>query len=103
MSAVPPNFAASALQSTFAQRQMAPAHDAERNQRATADFQQARAADQRQSAVGMTEDSAEVDTEAEGSGSQGRAFSDEQAPLEVPDDTPGPASGEEGHLIDFSA
>lgn len=86
MSAVPPNFASSVLQTNLTQRQVSAIRDTERNQRTSADRQQARAVDQADSTVSTAEDSSEVYTDAEGAGSQGRAFSnpEEETPIEAP-------------------
>jgi hypothetical protein len=100
MSAVPPNFAASILQSNLAQRQVSAVRDAERNQRTSADRQQARVVDQADSTVAMTDDSSEIYADAEGAGSQGRAFSspDEPAAPETEAD-----QENDGPHIDLSA
>lgn len=101
MSAVPPNLAASILQSNLAQRQVSAVRDAERNQRTSADRQQARAVDQADSTVAGTDDSSEIYADAEGAGSQGRAFSN---PDEQPaPDSPAPDQPDEGQHIDLSA
>jgi len=102
MSAVPPNFAASALQSHLTQRQVSSVRDAERNQRASADHQQARAIDQADSTVEMTDESSQVYTDAEGAGSQGRAFSNPEDESVPEEQEPAP-DGDQDHTIDFSA
>lgn len=101
-SAVPPNFAASILQSNLTQRQVTAVRDGERNQRASADRQQARAVDQADSTVSMTDDSSEIYTDAEGGGSQGRAFS-EPEPETSPEPDAEPKTGDEGRHLDLSA
>lgn len=105
MSAVPPHLAASVLQSNVAQRQVSSVRDTERNQRANADTQQARAIDQADSTVEITDESSEVYSDAEGAGSQGRAFSnpeDEDALNTAADDPDNPDDNEEGQHIDLS-
>ncbi len=103
MSAVPPNFAASALQSHTTQRQLSAIRDVERNQRSSADRQQARAVDQADSTVETTDDATQIYSDAEGSGSQGRAFSPpEEEPK--PETLPEPDNdSDEGRFIDLSA
>jgi len=103
MSAVPPHFAASVLQSNLAQRQVSAVRDAERNQRASADTQQARAVDQADSTVEVTDDASEVYTDAEGAGSQGRAFStpEEEPAIDAAESEFGEPG--DGHHIDLSA
>ena len=101
MSAVPPGLPASVLQTNLAQRQVSSVRDTERNQRASADRQQARAVDQADSTVETADDMTEVYTDAEGAGSQGRAFNnpDETGQPETkPDD-----GSSEGHIIDLEA
>lgn len=104
MSAVPPNLAASVLQSGLTQRHVSTVHDTDRNQRASADRQQVRAADERGSTVETAEDATAVFADAEGSGSQGRAFregeEEEQPPTTAPEPDP---DQEEGRIIDFEA
>lgn len=106
MSAVPPHLAASVLQSNVTQRQVSSVRDTERNQRANADTQQARAIDQADSTVEITDESSEVYSDAEGAGSQGRAFSpapeDEDALNTASDDPDDPDDTEEGQHIDLS-
>lgn len=101
-SAVPPNFAASILQSNLTQRQVTAVRDSERNQRVSADRQQARAIDQADSTVSMTDDSSEIYTDAEGAGSQGRAFSEPQPDASTEPDVES-ATGDEGQHLDLSA
>ncbi len=104
MSAVPPNLPASILQGGFAQRQVASLRDAERNERTTADRQQARVVDQAGSTVETAEDTTSVHTDAEGGGSQGRAFSDSQEePTQPESSAPSEPDGDEGRIIDLSA
>ncbi|MBI4578656.1 MAG: hypothetical protein HY718_03085 [Planctomycetes bacterium] len=102
MSAVPPNFAASVLQSNLAQRQVSAVRDAERNQRAGADRQQAKAVDQAGSTVETTDDTTQIYTDAEGAGSQGRAFSPPDQQEADPDRSTEP-DGDQGRIIDLSA
>jgi hypothetical protein len=101
MSAVPPNLSASVLQSNLVQRQAAGVRDAERNQRAGAERQQARAVDQADSTVETADDMTEVFTDAEGSGSQGRAFDtpEETTSTEMTQDE----GDGEGHILDLEA
>ncbi len=104
MSAVPPNFAASILQSNLAQRQVASVRDTERNERAGADRQQARVIDQADSTVETAGDATEVFTDSEGAGSQGRDFSspDEES-VATPETPEPPTAAEQGQIIDLSA
>jgi len=99
MSAVPPNFTASVLQSNLAQRQVSIVRDAERNQRASADTLHARTVDQADSTVEITSESSDIYADAEGAGSQGRAFSSPDEPVE----TPVVEDDGEGQHIDLSA
>lgn len=108
MSAVPPNIAGSVLQSGLAQQQVSAVRDAERNQRAGADRQVAKAVDQADNSVETTDDTTEVYTDAEGSGSQGRAFSNPDEESETTENaenppTPPDADGDQGRIIDLNA
>ena len=90
MSAIPPNWLASGIQSAGAQQRAAEAREK--------DAAQARAAGAafKHELVDVVENSerdGQVDSDAEGAGSQGKAFSqqpDEQAPQDMPQSSGGP-------------
>ncbi len=94
MSSLPP-IAGSLLQSQLASQQASELRDADRNQRANTDHRRARTVSERDSMIGGAEDSAGVHADAEGSGSQGRAFSDEP---EAPPPPPAEAPLDDTHL-----
>lgn len=105
MSSVPPNLVGPILQSNLTQRQVSGVRDNERAQQANADRQQNAALDEKDTTVETTDDDTRVHADAEGGGSQGRAFSNPQ------EEQPGPeapesdldARGEEGRHIDLQA
>lgn len=103
MSAVPPNFVGPILQSHLTQRQVSAVRDSERNQRASADHQQAKAIDEKGSTVETAEDTTQVHTDAEGAGSQGRAFSSPPDQTSTDDEATRPDGEEHGRIIDFEA
>ena len=103
MSAVPPNLVGPILQSHMMQRQASSVRDNEETQKATAARQQGVSSDEKDNTVETTDDDTEVHSDAEGTGSQGRTFSespDGQEPP-VPDNPDEDENG--GHLIDVQA
>lgn len=103
MSSVPPNLVGPILQSNLTQRQISRVRDNERSQESSSQRQQANAIDERDSTVETTDGDTQVHSDAEGMGSQGRAFTgsepDEQAPADqelLPDQ-------QEGRHIDLEA
>ena len=108
MSAVPPNvpanLSASVLQSNLVARQAGHTQDAERAQKASVARQQATAADERDNTIGTGEGDMAVNSDGEGSGSQGRAFSnpeDQGGPSQ--DDPADDSMGDEGRHLDLQA
>ncbi len=105
MSSLPPNIAGSILQSNLTQRQITQLRERERTQQHHAERQQVDAIDEKDSTVETTDEDTRVDTDAEGGGSQGRAFTGEED--EQPqDDTASPTTdpkGQSGHHIDLEA
>lgn len=102
MSAVPPNLVGPILQSPLAQHHVASIRNNEEAQRASAARQQGRVSEQHDKTVETTDSDTQVHTDAEGSGSQGRAFSD--ASDQGADTAPAPlVEGDEGRLIDLEA
>ena len=105
MSTVPPNLVGPILQSNLAQRQVSGIRDNEEAQKANATRRQAAATDETDTTVGTDDQDARVDADAEGTGSQGRTFSNpeeaEEAKPEAADaDNP---SDDEGQHIDLQA
>jgi hypothetical protein len=86
------------------QRQVSSVRDNERAQQASADRQQTNAIDEKDTTVETTDDDTRIHPDAEGTGSQGRPFSnpeDQQPDEEEPRD---PDSGDdEGRHIDLTA
>jgi hypothetical protein len=103
MSAVPPNLVGPLLQSHMMQRQASNIRDNEESQKATASRQQGTAADEKDNTVETTDNDTQVHTDAEGTGSQGRTFSEspEQQEETPPTDLNDEDNG--GHLIDIQA
>lgn len=104
MSAVPPgNLAGSILQSHLVQRQASTVRNGDEAGRADAARRQTSAIDEKDTTVGTADGDTQVHTDAEGTGSQGRAFSEsEEQPN--PEDTPKPPPlGDEGHHLDLQA
>lgn len=103
MSAVPPNIVGPLLQSHLVARHASSIRENENAQRTNAGRQQTSASAEQDTTVETTDNDTQVHTDAEGGGSQGRAFSQ---PEETPDDqltkAPDP-EGDAGHNIDFEA
>jgi len=103
MSSLPPNLVGPILQSPLAQRQIARVRDNQQAQEASLRHQQTHAVDQQDSTVETTDGDTQVHSDAEGMGSQGRAFTGDQpeqpeeAAAEKSPDTP------EGRHIDLQA
>ncbi len=76
MSAIPPNLVGPILQSPLAQGQISAARDNEEAQRAAGDRRQSGAITEADSTVETTDNDTAVYADAEGAGSQGRAFSE---------------------------
>lgn len=103
MSSLPPNLVGPILQSGLAQRQVARIRDNTQAQESSLRHQQANAIDQQDSTVETTDGDTQVHSDAEGMGSQGRAFAggqgdekQEAGSDESPDTT-------EGRHIDLQA
>ena len=75
MSTMPPNLAGSVLQSGLVQRNASNVRNNEEAQKVSADRRQTNAIDEQDTTVETTDADTQVHTDAEGSGSQGRAFS----------------------------
>ncbi|MCL2330887.1 MAG: hypothetical protein FWC56_06260 [Phycisphaerae bacterium] len=90
------------MQSGLTQQHVAHVRDAERNSRAGADRLQAQAVDQADGTVETTDDATQVFTDAEGTGSQGRAFSDGDDTDQTEDNSPDDNNSDDQH-IDFEA
>jgi hypothetical protein len=105
MSAVPPNFVGPILQSHLTQRQVSQVRDKEEVQRSEADRRNAAAIDEQDSTVETTDNDTQVHTDAEGAGSQGRAFTEaEEAEEEQAEESTRPTPfGPTGRNIDFEA
>ena len=103
MSTVPPNLVGPILQSNLAQRQVSQVRDNERAQETSAQRQQSKAINEKDSTVETTDDDTQVHADAEGTGSQGRAFSEPEEAEEQPGDSDSEPESEEGRHIDFEA
>ncbi len=95
MSQIPSDIAGSALQAGFQSRQVAKARDGERAGQAQASNNAARAADEAGSTVETTDNDAQVYSDAEGAGSQGRSYDEE---LLDEDEANADARGEAGEV-----
>ena len=102
MSAVPPDFVGPILQSHLAQRQVSNIRNTERAQQVHAERQQTAAIDEKDTTVETTNGDTAVHTDAEGQGSQGRAFTTPESPDQA-QDASCPPDGDEGRNIDFQA
>lgn len=106
MSSVPPNLVGPILQSNLTQRQVSQVRDNAQVQEATARRQTAAVASEKSNAVETDDNDTAVHADAEGAGSQGRAFTspeDEEQPSNVePADHENDAD-DEGRHIDFEA
>ena len=104
MSTLPPNVVGSVLQSNLAQRQVSTIRDGEDSQRVMANRRQAATIDEKDTTVGTADTDTQIHTDAEGSGSQGRAFSEPQEEgLEQDAAESGLLTDDEGRNIDFRA
>ncbi len=104
MSALPPGALGPILQTDLVQRQVSQIRDGERTARANADRQQNFAITETDTTVETTDTDTRVHTDAEGGGSQGRAFSQPEEPQQPREETPPPqADGVHGGLIDLEA
>ncbi len=105
MSAVPPNMVGPILQSSLTARQVSNARSGEEAQRTSADRKQTAAIDERDTTVETTDNDTQVHTDAEGLGSQGRAFSrpEDVDPEAENDDQPAADDQDAGRHIDFEA
>lgn len=103
MSTVPPNLVGPILQSGLMQRQVSQVRDNERAQEANAQRQQSNLINEKDSTVETTDDDTQVYTDAEGGGSQGRAFSEPEEAQEQSADSDLDSKPEEGRHIDFEA
>jgi hypothetical protein len=101
MSSVPPNLVGPILQTPLAQRQVSAVRGNEDAQRASAARKQGLTSQEQASTVETTDSDTQIHTDAEGTGSQGRAFSEQpgdEEPLENAPDDP-----DEGRLLDLEA
>lgn len=105
MSAVPPNLVGPILQSHLAQHQVSGVRDNEDAHKVNANRQQLRAASQNDTTVETDDPDMQVHTDAEGSGSQGRAFSnpEEAEHPEQQTEEREPPFGDQGHHLDLQA
>lgn len=94
MSAIPPSILG-ALQSPLVQGQLSAVRDGEEAARLNAERRQTAAITETDTTVETTDNDTQVHTDAEGGGSQGRAFS---APEQPQQDTPEGDSAEDGHI-----
>ena len=99
MSAIPPNLAGPILQTSLVQGQLAGIRDNEEAHKASAQRRQTTAITESESMVETTDNDTEVFTDAEGSGSKGREFSESEKEQEAED---GASMSETPH-IDFEA
>ncbi len=100
MSALPPDIVGSALQAGYLQRDAARVGDAARAGQAHAAERQLRAVDEAATNVETTDDDVQIFSDAEGTGGQGRPFSEEaEEGIENPEDSgAGSASADAPHL-----
>jgi hypothetical protein len=104
MSAIPPNVVGSVLQSNVAQHQVSAVRDNEDSQRISANRRQAATIDERDTTVGTADTDTQIHTDAEGSGSQGRAFTEaEEEGAEEAGTASGATGDDEGRHIDLQA
>jgi len=101
MSTLPPNLVGPILQSALVQRQVSQVRDSERAQEANAQRQQSNVISEKDSTVETTDDDTQVYSDAEGGGSQGRPFTEQEESKDQTDETQ--EILEEGRLIDFEA
>ncbi len=103
MTSVPPGALGPILQTDQVQRQVSQVRDGERTARANADRQQNFAITETDTTVETTDTDTRVHTDAEGGGSQGRAFSQPEEPEQPQKEAPPQADGVHGGLIDLEA
>ena len=106
MSSVPPNLVGPILQSHLTQRQVSGVRDNEQAQKTNAERKQTAAVDEEDTTVDTGDEATQVHTDAEGSGSQGRAFANpdqNEEPDPQAQDTDLPPDAEEGRHIDLEA
>ena len=101
MSMMPPNLVGPILQSSVMQGQLSSLRDTQEAQRASAERRHTAAVDAQDSTVETTDNDTQVYADAEGTGSQGRAFSETPEQQEPAESEQG---GEvEGRNIDLEA
>jgi hypothetical protein len=98
MSAIPPNLAGPILQTPLTQRQASATRSGDEAQRAASERRQTGAITEADSTVETTDNDTQVFTDAEGSGSQGRAFSQPDPKEQPPDE-----ASLDGSQIDLQA
>jgi len=103
MSSLPPNLVGPILQSHLAQRQVSHVRDNERVQQSTFNRQQTNAIDEQDSTVETDDGDTQVHADAEGTGSQGRAFSEGEQPETPAVETDAADDQQEGLHIDLQA
>ncbi len=103
MTAMPPNVVGSVLQSHMAQHQVSATRETEESQRDNASRRQASAVDERDTTVGTTDTDTQIHSDAEGTGSQGRAFSSPEEEAEPDADESNSPQGDEGRNLDLTA
>ncbi len=103
MSAMPPNVVGSVLQSHLTQHQVSVVRDTQESERDNASRRQASAVDEKDTTVGTTDTDTQVHTDAEGTGSQGRAFSSPEEEAEQEAGESNSPLGDEGRNIDLKA
>lgn len=103
MSTLPPNLVGPILQSNLTQRKAAQIQDSERNQRTNADRRQTKAIDEQDSTVETTDNDTQVHSDAEGSGSQGRPFTETPEPETPADEFEHNPDDDHGQHIDLEA
>jgi len=102
MSSLPPNLVGPILQSHLAQRQVSNVRNTERSQQINAERQQTAAIDEKDTTVETTDNDTAVHSDAEGQGSQGRAFTAPEEP-EEPQSEPSSPDEDQGQHIDLQA
>ncbi|MDM8005661.1 MAG: hypothetical protein QUV05_05860 [Phycisphaerae bacterium] len=103
MSAMPPNIVGSVLQSHVAQHQVSTLRETEESQRDNASRRQASAVDEKDTTVGTTDTDTQIHSDAEGTGSQGRAFTSVEEEEEQGTDESDSSQRDEGRNIDLQA
>jgi hypothetical protein len=103
MSAIPPNVAGSVLQTSLVQGQAASIRDREQAQQAAAGRRQAAAIDAMGSTVETGDTDKQIHSDAEGSGSQGRPFSEPHDAEDEAQEEESDVDLETGRHVDFEA